>query len=432
VSESHEVVVVGGGLAGLRSARDPSEQGLDVLVLEGRDRLGGRTWARAFPDTDVVVEVGGSWLVPARQPWVSAEIARYGLELAPEHPKKFKWAWRFDGGVTTELPLDFDQRYDLERALYELVRASHRVNPDVARDQLADLDVSVACYLQALGLSRRTLEFLSAFGALGAGAAAEDWSALTAISLVADFGHSALAWFAAVSRTLRGGTPALVNALAQGGAARVNLEADVTRVEQDDLEVRITTRDGRLISAAAAVIAVPVNVWSDIAFSPALSEAKSVLATSRHPGRMKKVWALVEGAPANTQGFGFGNDFVLLAPHSDVAGAGLMVGFAAPPTGVQIGEHETVQAGVAEYFPDATVLETDGHDWNTDPFAKGAWLTHPPGYVSAHGFELPRREGRLCFAGSDLAQSWVGWMDGALSTGAAAAAEALEIVRSGR
>ena len=76
-----DVLVVGGGLAGLVAARDLTEAGRRVIVLEARDRLGGRTWTGTLPGTDVDVEFGGTWVHPESQPAVAAEIERYGLAM---------------------------------------------------------------------------------------------------------------------------------------------------------------------------------------------------------------------------------------------------------------------------------------------------------------------------------------------------------------
>jgi monoamine oxidase len=54
-----DVVVIGAGFAGLVAARDLIEAGRDVVVLEARDRAGGRTYSGTFPGTDVVIDLGG-------------------------------------------------------------------------------------------------------------------------------------------------------------------------------------------------------------------------------------------------------------------------------------------------------------------------------------------------------------------------------------
>ena len=72
------VVVIGAGFAGIVAARDLSEAGRSVVVLEARDRIGGRTWYREVPGTGVMAEYGGMFLSRATQPNMAREIERYG------------------------------------------------------------------------------------------------------------------------------------------------------------------------------------------------------------------------------------------------------------------------------------------------------------------------------------------------------------------
>ena len=73
-----DVVVIGGGFAGITAARDLQKRGFKVLVLEARDRLGGRTWST--DRNGFHVELGGTW-IHWTQPFVWAEKERYGLEI---------------------------------------------------------------------------------------------------------------------------------------------------------------------------------------------------------------------------------------------------------------------------------------------------------------------------------------------------------------
>jgi monoamine oxidase len=184
----------------------------------------------------------------------------------------------------------------------------------------------------------------------------------------------------------------------------------------------VTTRDGREYRAGAAVLAAPLNAWNDIEIAPGLSPGKREAAAGGHAGRMQKLWVRVEGAPDDVIGFGL--DAKLLWLSSEYAlddGSQLMVAFSAPQNGFAPDGPADVEAAVREYAPDARVVEQDGHDWAADPFAKGTWMVNQPGMLSAHATELQRPEGRLHFAGADIATRWIGWMDGALETGARAA-----------
>nr|WSW48677.1 FAD-dependent oxidoreductase [Streptomyces sp. NBC_01001] len=72
-----DVVIVGGGFAGVTAARELSMRGRRVVLLEARDRLGGRTYTKVHDGHPM--EFGGTWVHPL-QPNVWAEINRYGVE----------------------------------------------------------------------------------------------------------------------------------------------------------------------------------------------------------------------------------------------------------------------------------------------------------------------------------------------------------------
>ena len=71
-----DVVVVGGGFAGVTAAREAALAGRSVMLLEARDRIGGRTWTAPWQGHDI--EYGGGW-VHWHQPHTFAEITRAGL-----------------------------------------------------------------------------------------------------------------------------------------------------------------------------------------------------------------------------------------------------------------------------------------------------------------------------------------------------------------
>jgi hypothetical protein len=87
-----DVVVLGAGFAGITAARDLREAGVRVVVLEARDRIGGRTWYREIPGTGVSAEYGGMFFSRATQPALAAEIERCGIAVAPPvDPEVIAW-----------------------------------------------------------------------------------------------------------------------------------------------------------------------------------------------------------------------------------------------------------------------------------------------------------------------------------------------------
>ena len=108
-----DAIVVGGGLAGLRAARDLIADGRAVTLLEARDRVGGRALTARLGDR--TVELGGSWFTPEHHE-VIAELERYGLAVRdfplPRHAR-----WRTDDVLRHGLPVPWPDLHVLERAL---------------------------------------------------------------------------------------------------------------------------------------------------------------------------------------------------------------------------------------------------------------------------------------------------------------------------
>lgn len=79
--ETCEVAVLGAGLAGLCAARDLQEAGVNVVLLEARGRVGGRTWSKSFDAAGCTVDLGAEWVAPHHHKALVRELARYGLGL---------------------------------------------------------------------------------------------------------------------------------------------------------------------------------------------------------------------------------------------------------------------------------------------------------------------------------------------------------------
>ena len=72
-------------------------------------------------------------------------------------------------------------------------------------------------------------------------------------------------------------------------------------------------------------------------------------------------------------------------------------------------------------MPECEIVEVGGHDWVSDPWARGMWCCFRPGQLTGSLRELQRPEGRLAFAGGDIADMWGGYIDGAIESGMTAA-----------
>src|SRR5436305_10638252 len=176
----HDVIVVGGGFAGLRAARDVADAGAGVLLLEARDRVGGRTWTRPFAGDGPPVEMGGSWFT-AEHELVPAELRRYRL-TSRTYGMPQGVRWRTGAVVRCGLPVPYDQLPELDRALVALSR-------DAAAAGAAPTDQrSFAGYLDDLGSPPEVREFLTGWWVMITGADPAVGSLADPLAVVASHG----------------------------------------------------------------------------------------------------------------------------------------------------------------------------------------------------------------------------------------------------
>src|SRR5579872_5236816 len=142
-----DLIVVGGGFAGVTAAREATLRGRSVLLVEARERLGGRTWTA--PWNGVSVEYGGGW-VHWHQPHTWSEITRAGLRVVlSDDPQVASWfvgderrsasiaerdaiaerGWlRFVDGVEEALPAPHDPLLALDRlARFDVLTIAERI-----------------------------------------------------------------------------------------------------------------------------------------------------------------------------------------------------------------------------------------------------------------------------------------------------------------
>ena len=415
-----DVLVIGAGFAGVAAARDLTERGRRVIVLEARDRIGGRTWYREIPGTGVMAEYGGMFFSRSTQPYLAREIERYGVGVTPAvDPDVFAWidGDRRDEGTET---IERLQGKLASSNLADALRATREAFESGGRTGLEAFDVPAATWIETLDADREALDYVRAFMAAMGGSSLERCSVLPLLWDMVELGYSPTDVFVDVGELFAEGTRSLIDPMATG--LDVRLGTIVTRVTQDDDGVDVALENGSTLRAETAVIALPLNVWADVEFDPPLDEAKRAAAGRRHPGQVSKVLAIVRDAPETYVGLGWDTPvnagFVLRPAGADR----LFMGFSVQDR-VDLSDPAAVAAAVNAHLPEAAVVATGGHDWVNDRFSRGTWLSVPPTWFSDGTFDaLAVPEGRLAFAGSDITPEGAGWIEGAVGSGVEAAA----------
>jgi monoamine oxidase len=390
------VIVVGAGFAGLAAADALARGGVEVDVLEARDRVGGRVWS--VPFSDGAVERGAEFILP-HDNTVVATAKRLGLALVRKGTRYGNREPRGGEPVTRE----------------QVAAALHRIGSEPPAAAVGLLSVALAAY----GLEPGVAEAIQARIEVSCGYPVDDLDAGALSEGASSFGDFD-------THTVEGGNDRIARELAAPLGGAVRCSAAVSSVEWGPREVRVVG-GGEEWVADAAVIAVPASVLFEIAFDPPLAPEKAAV---RYGQAAKLFVALRTPAPPSE---------VLSVPdrfwsYTQLGADGqprpFVTAFAGTPRAleslaVDAGPERWVSA-LARLRPDLD-LDLDAimlSRWADDPWARGAYSARSA-TVPLDTDALARSVGPLHFAGEHTAGVWHGLMEGALRSGFRAAAEVL-------
>lgn len=424
--KSHEhdfdVVVIGGGFAGVTAARELGADGYRVLLLEARPRLGGRTFTGKFQDKKV--EYGGScvhWI----QPHVFAEMQRYGkdFEEVPLVDLDATNVMVASGEIRRIEPSEFISEYDYAMETFcarskELFPRpfSPFFNPEV----LALDNVSAAEHIETLGLNEIQKATLNAEMTLYGGAPTSEFSYTSFVKLfaLAAWSYHAFTDSEKHYKISDGGTLGLVQAILDHSGAEVRLGKVVSNISQEQDAVRIETTDGQVVTAKATVITVPTKVYDSIAFSPALSSEKQAFISNAEMCDAACMFVRFKQNIGNT--FSFCDDpnpfsAIQTEYFDDTIGTIVKVTLGRQSL-IDINDHDAVTKEMSRIFPNVDVVAISSYNWATDPFSRQGWPSYRVGWFSKYK-DMAKSEGRLYFAGGATADGWHEYIDGAVESG---------------
>jgi len=428
-AEAYDIIIIGGGFCGITAARECRHMGHHVLVLEARNRLGGRTFTADIDGRPV--DLGGAW-VHWSQPYVWTEIRRSGLRLQETI------------SATADRLILHSSRHDivtlssskigagLERAFAEYMGDTRTELPlphdPFGSEAFRKLDgITSAERLASLkGISALHRDLLDASMAGQGHNYTDQFAWLEMVRWYCLPGHNMYDMDDMSSRFhFRDGTVSLLNALLAEGKPDVRLGTPVRRVIEDGDRVRIVTRGGEELTARAVISTVPLNVLKDIEWQPPLAAAKLQASRETHAGHGTKVHVLIEGDYGNIAcAAPSRNPLNALGTEDIFEGNTYLIGFGPDPELLDVNDIESVQKAVHLFLPDAKVIKAFGYQWTLDPYAKGTWCTLRPYMWSRYLRELQQPSARIIFASADWANGYRGFIDGAIEQGLEAARQA--------
>jgi monoamine oxidase len=449
---SVDCVVVGAGISGLVAARTISRRRRSVLVLEARDRVGGRVHNHALRSGGVVEE-GGAFIGPTQ-----THIARLADELGVSTFKEYD-----DGRSVYVSSRTGRSTYQGTVPPDPLILADAAALQTRIDNMAAEIDVAAPWQhpkalewdSQTLGewlrnntVNKDVINLLLCWTQPGFGADADELSLLFVLWYVAcsgDAGHpgtfernSNTAGGAQESRFV-GGSGLIPQRMARKLGDHVALDAAVTRVVQRDGHCEVHSTRGT-VRARRVVVACPPPLLLGIDWQPQLPVQRQQLMRRLDMGNLMKCDAVYETPFWRRQGLnGFGlNDSGAVRVSFDNSPpdghVGVLLAFVGGTTWRRYGlqsrsaRRQAVLEGFAAFFGDEArhPIEYVEHDWNHEEWTTGGPVAvYGPLTLSSYGPWLRRPHGRVHWAGTETSTYWTGYMDGAVRAGERAATEVL-------
>jgi monoamine oxidase len=430
--------VIGGGIAGLAAARRLKQEGASVVVLEARDRLGGRIHTQPLVRGGVV-DLGAQFIGDAQRR-ISALVDEARLTRVKPHQDGDSLYRSAAGGKSKPqridpgaLPLSWLGQLDAYQATERL---GHQALTEPAERARLDA-ITASAFIADQTFTSATSDFLRGYLESEYCAAGDEISALEMLDQLSSIGgfageQASAQWF------LAEGTGPLIQHLADDLRASIALQAPVIGLAQQADRMLVETPQGSL-AARQVIVAVPPQLYGRMRLTPWLSAMQQTVVSAYRQGTVIKT-LLVFAKPwwrelglsggAGSAG-GLFNAMVDASPAD--SSVGILVLFSTGPSGRRLAATRSEAARISLALEDLRTLAVNtpspffarSVDWNDDPWSLGGYASRrgPGGWVQAP--DLFQSRGCLHFAGTETADEWRSFMEGALQSAERAAEAAL-------
>lgn len=424
LSTSASVLVLGAGIAGLAAAQALTEQGRSVIILEARNRVGGRMWTDS--SLGVPLDLGASWIHGVNGNPITKLAKQFGVKTVPTDDEN-SIMFNADGSEYSDV--EWEETESLFEEIYEEVAL---MQEETEND--TSLQDAFDAVLSEYDLSDEQMRRLNYYAYLG-----------TSLEYGADMNDLSLwEWdqdeeFGGEEVIFPGGYNQITNGLAKG--LDIRLETVVKTIRYGDDGVVVETTAGDFV-ADQAVVTFPLGVLkqASVKFEPPLPESKQLAIQKLAMGVLNKVYLRfpevfwdenVETISYLGDVLGEWSDWLSFVPFTGepvlMAFHGGDKGFALENLSDDVivaGAMKTLQVMFGESVPEPIgVLITR---WGKDPFALGAY-SHIPPFASGEDYDalFEPVDDKLYFAGEATSREYPSTVHGAYLSGLAAAREML-------
>ncbi|WP_254510596.1 flavin monoamine oxidase family protein [Anatilimnocola floriformis] len=429
------VIVIGAGFSGLACAYELATAGYKVTVIEARNRLGGRV--HTF--TDMAEKKwceGGGELIGSNHPTWVRYAESFGLKFIDvTDDAALLYPVHLQGKLRSED--EVKKIYEeLDASFSSLNEQADKIDADqpwTSPDAAALDKQSLADWLSGLKdvgeLSRAAIGIQLASDNAVDNAHASLLAMLTTIK----GGGGQAYWDDTEVYRCVGGNQQLALQLAERiGAERIRLRLPVTEVRFDANGVVVTCADGRTIEADDVVLATPPSVWERIKFSPDLPaniRTQMGVACKYLSAVKKRFWLDTKNSQYSLTDGDVSQTWEGTDSQPDDPTTALLVGFSGGSQAKHCLTREGAAADTAykaelsKVYPayGDNLVKTRFMTWPKEEWTKGGYSFPAPGQVTSIGPTYYKGLGRLHFAGEHTCYKFVGYMEGALNSGASLA-----------
>ncbi|MGM0214088.1 flavin monoamine oxidase family protein [Enterococcus sp. AZ109] len=430
MDKKYDVIIIGAGFAGLAAGLSLKKNGFNTVILEARDRVGGRTETKWLED-GTQIDLGGQWLGPTQDRMY--ELAdQYGV---PTFPSQLfgKGQYHYLDGVHDNEPEEMLELLEVIDKLADQVNLDQpHQSPEIATQDR----MTLASWLSLQSEDKEVANFVGRM--LAGGLLASDAGEVSLFQMLyyikAGNGVQSLlgAKGGAQQDRVVGGPQAIAEKMAEdyGSVYYQQVVKEVTKTDEGYL---VETRSGEQYAAAHVLIAVPPTVAnSKITFTPELPVWKKKTLQSILPGSASKFHAVYEKSFWRDEGLSgqrnMSEGLIIESLDNSLEDQkkGILTFFVYGIDSIQLSKlpeakrkelliEELVHLyGEQARNPEHFITQ----DWNEEPFTNGCFSGHfTPGGFIKYGEFLQSEVDGIHFAGTETATIWNGYFEGAVRSG---------------
>jgi len=444
--QTYDTIVVGAGYAGLTAARELLKAGKKVILLEARDRVGGRVHTQHFKDGSYV-DLGAAWVGPT-QDKIYALAKEFGVQTFPTYDEGkstlyFNNKLKHYKGIIPPLPIGALLSLDMAiKRMNKLSKTIDLQNPWNTPNAAYYDSMTLASWMDKQ-MSFKTAKVMLKLAAEAIWAAdPNEISMLHALFYTKSGGDLDMLMnvkAGAQEERLVGGASQPALRMADTFKEHIRLSSIVRSISQDSNLVTVKG-DGFELTASKVIVALPPVLAGRIQYTPLMPANREQLTQRMPMGNVWKTYAIYDKPfwrEEGLNGLSATNDGYVTVTFDNSpkdAGKGIMMGFVLGNQAKAFAQltpqerKESVLNTFARFYGEKArhPVQYLDHSWAEEEFTRGCYAgLMPTGAWTSVGKALREPVGKIHWAGTETSDVWNGYIEGAIRSGERVAREIL-------